>query len=577
MSAARDLGLIWEHLPAHRRLQLGGTALLVLVGAVAEAATVGALLPLLAFFTAPQELTNIPVVGPWLLSLMRAQGQGAVVALFCLAFLLGGAIRLWLTYAIQATAFGAIKDINVAAFARIVRQPYPFYNRTHSADLISRFEKTHALAYNVVLSGLQAIAAVVLCMALLALLLAVNTRMALIGGGSLIAAYLLVSLFVRRPLRRNATALAMVWGKRVQVVQEAIGGIRDILLDQSQRAFEQRMEEAADQTRRAMILNSYIGFAPRVVVETVLMLVVAAFGFYLSRQPGGIGGSLPALGVMALGALRLLPQVQAAFQGWSAFIGNQKTLEEVTELLRLPLPEGTRTAAVGSFSQELRLTGVSFAYDRRPTLVDVDLTIARGERFGIVGPTGSGKSTLMDLLLGLLEPDCGELLVDGEPARGDRRTWWQAQVAHVPQSIFLLDGTIRQNVAFGLAEARIDDRLVAEALRDAGLEAFVADLPDGVQTMVGERGARLSGGQRQRLGIARALYKRASVLVFDEATSALDSDTEAAVMQAIDQLPGDITIIMIAHRLGTLAGCDRIVVLEKGRIARIVGSVAELA
>ncbi|WP_162789225.1 MULTISPECIES: ABC transporter ATP-binding protein [Sphingomonas] len=577
MSARDDVGLIWEHLPRSRRLQLEGTALLVLLGAVAEAGTVGALLPLLAFLTDPKQLNHIPVVGPELLSVMATHGRGAVIALFGLAFLLGGAIRLWLTYAIQATAFGTIKDINVAAFARIVRQPYPFYSRSHTSDLISRFEKTHNLAYNVVLSGLQGIAAVVLCIALLALLLAVNTRMALVGGGTLILAYLIVSFIVRRPLRRNAAALATVWGKRIQVIQEALGGIRDILLDQSQHAFEERMEDAADQTRRAMSLNSYIGYAPRVVVETVLMLFVAAFGFYLSNQPGGITGSLPALGVMALGALRLLPQVQTAFQGWSAFRGNQKTLEEVTDLLRLPLPPVETVEDGRRFARELALVGVDFAYDEQPTLSSIDLVIRKGERVGIVGPTGSGKSTLMDLLLGLLEPDRGELVIDGEPARGKRRLWWQAQVAHVPQSIFLVDGSIRQNVAFGVDETVIDDSLVGRALAAAGLAAFVADLPQGVETMVGERGARLSGGQRQRLGIARALYKRASVLVFDEATSALDSETEAAVMQAIDELPGDITIIMIAHRLGTLAGCDRIVVLEHGRIARIVGSVAELA
>lgn len=577
MSGSADLKLIWQMLPRRRRLQMGGTAILVLLGAMAEAGTVGALLPLLAFFTAPNELHRIPMLGPWLLEIQATHGQAAVVALFCLGFVMAGAIRLWLTYAIQATAFGTTKDINVTAFARVVRQPYPFYNRTHSADLISRFEKTHALAYNVILSGLQGAAAVMLCVALLALLLAVDTTMALVGGGSLILAYVLVSVVVRRPLRRNAVALASVWGKRVQVLQESLGGIRDILLDQSQRAFEQRMEEAADQTRRAMILNSYIGYAPRVVVETVLMLFVAGFGFYLSRQPGGIGGSLPALGVMALGAMRLLPQVQTAFQGWSAFLGNQKTLEEVSELLRLPLPATQRPSKGGTFTRDLRLDHVSFAYDRRPTLSDIDLTIAKGERIGIVGPTGSGKSTLMDLLLGLLEPQAGVMLVDGKPATGERRLNWQAQVAHVPQAIYLLDGTIRQNVAFGIDEDAIDDSLVGEALRAAGLQALIAELPEGVATMVGERGARLSGGQRQRLGIARALYKRASVLVFDEATSALDTETEAAVMQAIDQLPGDITIIMIAHRLGTLAGCDRIVALDHGRIARIVGSLAELA
>ena len=183
MTAVDDLKLIWRHLPSRRRVQISGAAVLVLLGAVAEAGTVGALLPMLAFFTAPEQLARIPVLGNWLLELSARAGPLALVALFCASFVISGAIRLWLTYTIQATAFGTIKDVNVAAFTRVMRQPYPFYNRTHSADLISRFEKCYALAYTVILTGLQSIAALVLCVALMALLIAVNPTMALVGGG----------------------------------------------------------------------------------------------------------------------------------------------------------------------------------------------------------------------------------------------------------------------------------------------------------------------------------------------------------------------------------------------------------
>jgi ABC-type multidrug transport system fused ATPase/permease subunit len=220
---------------------------------------------------------------------------------------------------------------------------------------------------------------------------------------------------------------------------------------------------------------------------------------------------------------------------------------------------------------------VSFGYDpRRLILHQIDLEIGKGERLGIVGKTGSGKSTLIDLLLGLLEPDHGQILIDGIPLSGGLRRGWQMQVAHVPQAIYLADDTVAANIAFGQQHNAIDMDRVREAARSAGIASFIESLPEGYLARCGERGVRFSGGQRQRIGIARALYKKARVLVMDEATSALDSKTERAVMEAISQLASDITVILIAHRLSTLVGCDRIIQLEGGAVQSIVNSIAEL-
>lgn len=213
---------------------------------------------------------------------------------------------------------------------------------------------------------------------------------------------------------------------------------------------------------------------------------------------------------------------------------------------------------------------MTFAYPSRsePVLKDIDLVISKGARVGVVGKTGSGKSTLVDMLMGLLEPSGGTISIDGVPLLGEARTAWQRQIAHVPQSIFLADTTIERNIAFGLPEEEIDPARVIEAAWQARIHDFIVGLPEGYGASVGERGVRLSGGQRQRLGIARALYKGTPVLIFDEATSALDSRTEADVIAAVNALGRDITVIMIAHRLTTILSCDLLVELERGRIAR---------
>ena len=405
----------------------------------------------------------------------------------------------------------------------------------------------------------------------IALLIVVNPKIALISAGLLICTYVLISLGVQAILRRNSEAGALHSMLRVKRVQEAMGGIRDILLDRSQPAFERAYQHSASIYRRVSTISSFISQAPRLLIEMIGMVMIGAYAWSLADNPGGLVAAIPMLGALALGAQRLLPLLQQSYMGWSSFVATRQNIIDVVELVsledRLPPPPATGVAV---FNRSIEFNKVGFAY---PTggkvLRDIDFTINRGERIGIAGTTGSGKSTLMDLLLGLLEASEGAILIDGQPLDDSRRAGWQAEIAHVPQAIYLTDDTLAANIAFGVLDAEIDHARVAEAATSAGIGEFIATLSEGYATKTGERGVRLSGGQRQRIGIARALYKRASVLVFDEATSALDTRTEEGVMASIGALDKDITIVMIAHRLTTLKDCDRVIHLEAGRIDRV--------
>jgi ATP-binding cassette subfamily B protein len=276
------------------------------------------------------------------------------------------------------------------------------------------------------------------------------------------------------------------------------------------------------------------------------------------------------LGALALGAQRLLPAMQQSHGAWASIAGHHASLADAIDLLDQPVsielleppPEPLR------LRDAIHFDSVYFRYasDGPWILEDLNLTIRRGARVGFVGTTGSGKSTALDLLMGLLTPTEGVVLVDGEPLRGDRIRAWQRTIAHVPQSIYLADATLAENIAFGLPREAIDLQRVKHAARQAQIADFIESRKEAYDALVGERGIRLSGGQRQRVGIARALYRQASVLVFDEATSALDTATEESVMDAIERLTTDLTILLIAHRLTTVRRCDTVVELEHGRI-----------
>jgi ABC-type multidrug transport system fused ATPase/permease subunit len=293
---------------------------------------------------------------------------------------------------------------------------------------------------------------------------------------------------------------------------------------------------------------------------------------YFSFQPGGLLAAIPVLGALAVGAQRLLPLVQQVYRGWASYSMNAHALKDVLDLMSAPA-SSARPAAPGgatlpaSIAIEAKDLWFSYSEDEH-VLKGISLIIRPGERVAFIGKTGSGKSTLIDVLMGLLRPGRGQLLLGGIAMSDSNVTEWQGRIAHVPQAIFLSDDSIAANIAFGSSEDEIDMARVLAAAERADVRSFVEQLPEGFATTVGERGIRLSGGQRQRIGIARALYKNATVLVLDEATSALDAATEASIMDSIAGLDRELTIILIAHRLSTVEGCDTIYRLESGRIVQ---------
>ncbi|MGC8602358.1 MAG: ABC transporter ATP-binding protein, partial [Desulfomonilaceae bacterium] len=323
----------------------------------------------------------------------------------------------------------------------------------------------------------------------------------------------------------------------------------------------------------------FIAVSPRYVMEAVGMVLIAALAFVMSRKPGGLSTALPLLGALALGAQRIIPALQQIYSAWANLAGNQASLVKVIDLLDQPIPSKAIafTAKPIQFRETIRFESVYFRYfDHGPWILEkLDLTIPKGFRLGLVGSTGSGKTTVLDLLMGLLEPTKGRIFIDGMEITGKLLRSWQQAIAHVPQSIFLTDATLAENIALGHPKHGIDMDLVRQVCIQAQIADFVESRPGGYNALVGERGVMLSGGQRQKIGIARALYKQASVLVFDEATSSLDNETERAVMKCIENLHRGLTILISAHRLSTIQNCDKVVELAGGRVVAM-GTYHEL-
>ena len=555
-----------------RRVQLLATLVLTLVGAFAELCTIGAVLPVLAIVANPSAMGSMPVIGPLLTFVATGLDVGPVVAaaLLLTAAAIGATcVRLLLTWVSQKFIYGLQQDLSLAIFARALRQPYVHFLRQNSSVLLSSQQQVSIVVGGILTPIMQGLSSFVMAFAMTAFLVLLSPGAAFVAAASISATYLMISLYARSQSKIMSHGLSAVYAARIQTMQETLGGIRDINLDQSQSVFEARLLGIENNFRRMTTVANFISMAPRLVVEGVAIVLVAVMAAWFSLQPGGVLAALPVLGALALGAQRMLPMIQTIYLGYTQYSLYSGNIADLITLLDAPIEDFDRVTGneVSRFAHDIRLSGVGFNYgEGHDALSDIDLVIPKGARVGFIGRTGSGKSTLVDVIMGLLPPTRGALLVDGEPIEPRSIGNWKAQIAHVPQAIFLSDGSIAANIAFGIDPAEVDPDRVVRAARDAGLGDFLGTLAQGLSTTVGERGLRLSGGQRQRIGIARALYKQATVLVLDEATSALDDETEAAVMESVARLDETLTVILIAHRLSTVAGCDQVYRLAAGRI-----------
>jgi ATP-binding cassette, subfamily B, bacterial PglK len=573
LTLPKALGWLWRDAFSRRRRVQGGIVLcMMFVGAIAELFTIGAVIPFLAVFADPGGVHRTSRFASMFLALGMTPGHFSLRTMglvFCGIAVAAAIIRIILAWVSQKYVFRIGFDIGTLLYRRMLHQPYGFHIKVNSSRIIATVENIQKLLTGTFIPIMQACTAFVIGSMIVIGLILLAPVLATVAFTGFLAIYSSISLVTRPRLRRNAKIIAAANRDRVQAVQEGLGGIRDVLIDNAQDIYLHKFSKIDNRLRSAQGANALIAVAPRFIAEAAGMILLIGLAI-MASESGNIVRSLPVLGALALGAGRLLPLMQQSYLGWAKLMGDSALIINVVELLKEPIPPRfiDRTTEVPPLRNSLELHDVQFRYGsgQVPALANISICIPHGARVGLVGKSGSGKTTMLDLLMGLLQPSSGFISVDGAQLDETNILSWQKQVAHVPQHIFLLDSTMLENVAFGVPKKEIDYERVREACRLAELDEFIMGLPNGYETSVGERGVRLSGGQRQRIGIARALYKRTSILILDEATSALDDSTEANVIAAVQRLGRDYTVVMVAHRVTTLRECDTIYRLDQGHL-----------
>lgn len=506
-------------------------------------------------------------------ALLTALGVSAFVLL-----LLAGLVRLVALYGMNSYIHGCRLDISCRLFDAYLRQPYGFFLARHSGDMSTMvLSEVDAFVDNALMPMAQIVSSAFVLTILVVLLVALDPVTAMVATLVICLTYLLIYRASRARIARSGADRMEANGKRFEVASEAFGGIKSVKVMGLEPVYLTRFRLPSLVAARSIILNTTLSQTPRIVVEATAFgfIILLALTLTLRREDPN-ESVLSLLGLYAFAGYRMLPAVQNIYQNLNNIRFGEAVIAKLCTDMSLCRPGavGPDAASMPSLTRDLTLDRLCYTYPdhgglagQRAGIRDINLTLPAGQSLGIIGTTGAGKTTLVDVILGLLVQDSGRILVDGTPITDANRRAWQRRIGYVPQDIYLSASSVAENIAFGVDPDRIDYDRVVEVARMAHIDSFVATrLPQGYATAVGERGITLSGGQRQRIGIARALYHDPDLLVFDEATSALDNDTEAAVMDALNDLAGAKTIIIIAHRLTTIARCDQVIRLEQGRV-----------
>ena len=567
---------LWHLLGARERRRLFGVLPLLALSALVEVVGVAAVIQFLSLLADPPSVRSLPWVGPWVVAsgiqdptiLLRWAGA-AVAGTLLLA---NGLVIVTYWWRLRFS-WRVIHTLSARLVRHYLSQPYEFVLMRNSSELVNRIV---TVVRQVVDRGIRAVLEIVsrsvVILALVSLLIVLNPLTAVVAFASLGSVYAAIFIVSRRYLRRLGLEWVAIGNARLKALDEALGGLKELrVAGREDSAYRQFLGPS----RRFGDIEAAwdaVATLPRYALEAVAVGGLVLIASLMAGRGTGFSDTLPLLGAYAFAGLRMMPALQALFSAVAqmrlatgaldaieADLARVADLEPLVEGEILPMP----------FERAIEIRGVTFTYAAgvAPVLKDVTIAIEKHRRLAVVGRTGSGKTTLVDVLLGLLVPQSGAVLVDGVPVAPAVRRSYRRLFGYVPQSIYLLDDTVARNVALGLPDEEIDAEAVRRACREAHIADFIEnDLPAGYLTEVGERGVRLSGGQRQRIGIARALYHQPSVLVFDEATSALDVHTERLIYRALESIARDRTVVTIAHRLETVANADRVVVLDRGRV-----------
>ena len=567
VSTIETVKIVWRLFTKSDRLAFIRIVVMVIIGMFLETISLGIVVPIIGILTQDNYQEKYPIFQDIFGALSREDLISLVMVAMVVIYIVRSLFLFWSLWIQKGFSASVSGRLSQSLFAIYLRQPYMFHLQRNSSTLMRNAKNATSVVTCGVDPFLVLLTDGLVAIAMFALLIAVEP----VGTLAVIIVFGLSTFVFQRLTRRRIDG----WGYQVdyhetkilQHLQEGFGGAKDVKVLGRENEFLSQHEKHLGESIRINRVYNVILTLPRSFMEVITIIGLCVLVVSMVARGRDLADIVPILGLFAAAAFRVMPSINRLLMATQTLIFNRSIIASVYRDFQLDTPVIADTADSRPFAQRLDLLDVSFKYPNASStaLENVSLTIKRGEAVGFVGPSGAGKSTLVDVVLGLFAPTDGVVQVDGQDVQKNLRNW-QDQIGYVPQAIYLTDDTLRRNVAFGLNEENIDDKLVANAIRLAQLEDFVNSLPEKLETVVGERGVRLSGGQRQRIGIARALYHNPSVLVLDEATSSLDTPTEHGVMQAVQALQGSKTVIIVAHRLSTVEYCDRLYRIENSRI-----------
>lgn len=570
-SLFRTILNLWSHVRPRRRLQIYALIGLYVLAALAEAVSLATLIPFLALLIEP---TKFDEYLPLIIKNILPSDNSRILylaSIYLLLVVFSGSIRLATLWANNRISFMLGADISREIYARTLCQSYIYFLGKNSSQLVDvMMKKSDALISGAIIPVLQSIGALAYVLIIVAILVAISPKTALFLAASLAISYFLVSLMTKKKASQNGLLISRGSSGLIKSIQEAMQSKKDLIINQSHGYFVGRYHDADIKLRLAESANQYLLHSPKIILELMAIISMVVLALIFQGLQINSAVYIPVIAAFALGAQRLLPSLQQIYAAVSNIHARSSMLFEVVDLLNLEMgAQYLNQSQLYYFNHVLRLENVSFRYPGADadSLNSINFVIHKGDRIGIQGSSGAGKSTFVNLLLGLIEPTSGSIYCDEQKFLGLSHPDWYQNVSHVPQEVPMLDATLLENIAYGKNLEEIDVDEVKRACKLAQILADIELMPKGLMTIVGESGERLSGGQKQRIGIARALFKKAKVMILDEFTSALDFETEREVVSIIGSLPKEITVITIAHRAQALSICNKIITLDKGLLS----------
>ena len=546
---------------------------LMLVGMLLETISIGLIIPLISLLSNANTTVQPALIKLITIYLNKPTAEHLVlIALFGMVFLyiIKAIFLIFLSWRLNSFVFDVQNSLSQRLYSLYMRQPYSFHLYKNSGALIANVTtEVTVFTFNIMLPLMVLSTEVLIVIGMILLIFYIEP----LGSIVVISVFTIVSVIFQRltnpKIKKCGSKRQFHESMRLQHLQQGFGGVKEIKLLAKEDSFLKQYEFHNFSASRVGKVHQTLMQLPRLWIELLAVICMTILVFFMLTQGKNLISILPVLGLFAGSAFRLMPSLNRILNALQQIKYATPVIELLNgELNNLKISNDYRKAETRfSFRNKFQLCNIDFTYPKasKKAVDNISISINCGEQIGFIGESGSGKSTIVDIILGLLPVDNGKIIVDNIDITYNMRSW-QDQIGYVPQVIFLIDDSIKKNIAFGVDENEIDEDAIKMAIKAAQLDDFILSLPEGLNTSVGERGVRLSGGQRQRIGIARALYNNPKVLLLDEATSALDSETEAEVMESINSLHGEKTIIIVAHRISTLSSCDKIFRIDKGKI-----------